>query len=225
MPLYISQQNDHIRRNSEKVLHYRGQICSCSASGLIEQADMTCVKCNGLGVYWSEPQWIWATIIGLHSDRMGRAWIQNGVALPDDMMLSVAPGYARSFRDYDKIVPSWRRGFSYAGELLRRGLKDTIIYRPVGRIQRVAKVHPETGAETLWAEDKDFTMGGEDGRDVVWTPGAGPSFDEVYSITYEPRFEFVCWNPPASRWQRGVDLGRSILLRKVHLPWPASNWN
>lgn len=223
MALSVMQQNRHIRLNSEKVLHYRGQICSCSVSGLIEEADITCVKCNGLGVFWSEPEWIWATIIGLHSDRMGKAWIQNGIALPDDMMLSIAPGYARSFRDYDKIIPSWRRGFSYAGELLRRGFKDTLIYNPVGRISRVAKINPETGEETRWDQDCDYTLGG-DGRDVVWSPGKGPSFNDVYSVTYEPRFEFVCWNPPAARWQRGVDLGRSILLRKVHLPWPASNW-
>jgi hypothetical protein len=225
MPIWINTQNRHVQKNSEKVQHFRGQICSCSTSGLIEEADITCVKCHGLGVFWSEPEWILATIIGLHSDRVGKAWIQNGIALPDDMMLSIAPGYARSFRDYDKVIPSWRRGFSYAGELLRRGFKDTTIYTPVGRIKRVAKVNPESGEETRWVEGKDFTMGGPERRDVLWTAGVGPSIDDVYSITYEPRFEFVCWNPPASRWQRGVDLGRSILLRKVHLPWPTSNWS
>lgn len=225
MPIDIAQQSRLIRRHGEHVIHYRGQICSCSATGLLEEANINCVKCNGLGVFWNEPQTITATIVGLDSHRMGRQWLQNGIALPEDMVASTYPGYQREFKDYDKIIPTWPRGFPYSGELLRRGFKDTLIYTPVGKIQRVSKVNPETGIETLWIQDVDYVMSGQEKNEILWNAGKGPSLDEVYAVTYEPRFEFVCWAPPSPRWERGRNLGRQILLRKVHLPWPTSNWS
>jgi len=216
MPIDIAQQSRLIRRHGENVIHYRGQICSCSATGLLEEANINCRKCNGLGVFWNEPQVITATIVGLDSHRMGRQWLQNGRA---------PPARQREFKDYDKIIPTWPKGFPFSGELLRRGFKDTITYMPIGRIQRVSRVNPETGNETLWFQDVDYVMGGNENKEVVWNAGKGPSLDDVYAVTYEPRFEFVCWAPPAPRWERGRNLGRQILLRKVHLPWPTSNWS
>jgi hypothetical protein len=224
MPLRIIQFNRAIATHGDMVIHYRGNICSCSSTGRLEEADLTCRKCNGLGVFWSDPKPIRAIITGLDSDRMGRHWLQNGIALPEDMSCSTYPAYARRFKDYDKVIPTWRHGFPYAGELLRRGEKDTLIYKPVGRIQKVSKVNPESGIETLWTQDVDYTMTGEDGKEVMWISGHGPAFDEVYAVVYEPRFEFVAWASPGERWERGRDLGRRILLRKVHLPWPKTNW-
>jgi len=213
-----------ILTHGEQVIHYTGQLCSCSPDGLPENADLNCVKCLGLGVFWREPRTITAVITGLDSDRTSRQWLQNGIALPEDMSCSPLPGLSRRFKDYDKIIPTWKRGFPYPGELLRRGRKDTLLYRPVGKIVRVSKVNPEVGTEEVWTEGIDFSVGGTDNKTVLWVNGRGPGFDEVYSFVYEPRFEFVCWAPPAPRWERGKDLGQRVLLRKMHLPWPTSNW-
>ena len=201
-----------ILTHGEQVIHYTGQLCSCSPDGLPESADLNCVKCQGLGVFWREPRSITAIITGLDSDRTSRQWLQNGIALPEDMSCSPLPGLSRRFKDYDKIIPTWKRGFPYPGELLRRGRKDTLLYRPVGKIVRVSKVNPEVGTEEVWIEGVDFSVGGTDNKSVLWVNGRGPGF------------EFVCWAPPAPRWERGKDLGQRVLLRKMHLPWPTSNW-
>jgi|APCry1669188879_1035177.scaffolds.fasta_scaffold40959_2 hypothetical protein len=224
MTISIPQHNRLIMTHGEKIIHYKGRICPCSDSGLPEEANPECLKCSGLGVFWNDPVTITAVITGLDSDRMGRMWLQNGVALPEDMSCSPLPGYARGFRDYDKVIPTWKRGFPYPGELLRRGLKDTLLYKPVGKIVRVYAVDPNTGIETLWKQDVDFTVGGPNGKQMIWTPLHGPQYDTVYSVVYDPRFEFVCWAPPAPRWELGRDLGFRVLLRKVHLPWPSGNW-
>lgn len=224
MTISISQHNRLINTHGEKVIHYKGQICSCSDTGKLEEANINCLKCNGLGVFWNEPITITAIITGLDSDRMGRQWLQNGIALPEDMSCSPLPGYARRFRDYDKIIPTWKRGFPYSGELLRRGSKDTLIYKPVGKIVRVSKINPLTGDEAQWHQDVDYLLGGDEGKRIDWIPGKGPSLDEVYAVVYEPRFEFVCWAPPAPRWEKGRELGMRVMLRKVHLPWPSANW-
>lgn len=224
MPINIPMHNRLILTHGEKIIHYRGVLCSCSPTGRPEEADPTCNKCNGLGVFWVEPKTITAIVVGLDSDRAGKVWLQNGIALPEDMSCSPLPAYARRFRDYDKIIPTWKRGFPYPGELLRRGHKDVLLYKPVGKILRVSQVNSFTGTEKLYREGVDFSMGGNDGKHVIWTDGFGPQIDDVYAVVYEPRFEFVAWMPPAPRWEMGRDLGLRVLLRKVHLPWPNSNW-
>lgn len=220
----IPQHNRLIMSHGERVIHYKANICSCSPTGRQEEADITCRKCNGLGVFWSDPLAITAIITGLDSHRQGRQWLQSGIALPEDMTCAPLPGYSRRFRDYDKIIPMWKRGFPYPGELLRRGFKETVLYRPVGNIVRMSKVNPDTGAEILWFEGEDYNMIGDDRKTVEWVSGHGPALDEVYAIVYEPRFEFVSWAAPGPRWEKGRELGMAVLLRKVHLPWPNSNW-
>ncbi len=223
MPINVPQHVRMILSHGEKVTHYQGQICSCSPTGKIEDAVSTCLRCNGLGVFWINPKTIVALILGLDSDRSGRQWLQTGTALPEDMSCSPLPN-SRRFKDYDKVVPTWSRGFPYPGELLVRGKKDKIIYRPVGNIIRVSQVNPITGEERTWAQGIDYTMTGPDGKIVTWIDGAGPAYDTAYAMVYEPKFEFICWNPPAPRWEKGRDLGLRVLLRKIHLPWPTSNW-
>lgn len=224
MPISIAMHRRLIMTHGEQIIHYRGVLCSCSPTGRPEEADVTCEKCHGLGVFWNEPKTITAVVLGLDSDRVGKVWLQNGIALPEDMSCSPLPGYARRFRDYDKIVPTWKRGFPYPGELLRRGKKETLIYKPVGNIIRVSQVNPLSGNETIYHQGADFNMAGADGKTVVWVSGHGPQIDDVYAVVYEPRFEFVAWSPPAPRWEKGRELGMRVLLRKVHLPWPNTNW-
>lgn len=224
MTIHIGMHTRLIKTHGEKVIHYKATLCSCSPSGRLEEADVTCVKCSGLGVFWNEPRTITALILGLDSDRAGKVWLQNGIALPEDMSCSPYPGYPRRFRDYDKIVPTWKRGFPYPGELLRRGKKDTLIYKPVGKISKISQVNPLTGEEKIFINPEDFAVGGSDGKTILWVNGKGPKFDDVYSVMYEPRFEFVSWSPPAPRWEKGREIGMRLLLRKVHLPWPATNW-
>lgn len=223
MPIDIQQHVRLILRHGEKVTHYQGQLCTCSTTGRPEDANLTCVKCNGLGVYWVNPKTIIAVILGLDSDRAGRHWLQTGTALPEDMSCSPLPN-SRRFKDYDKVIPTWSKGFPYPGELLIRGKKETLMYKPVGKILRVTQVNPDTGQEISWQQDTDYILVGQDGKTISWTAANSPVYDSVYSVVYEPRFEFICWNPPAPRWERGRDLGMRVLLRKVHLPWPASNW-
>jgi len=224
MPIDIQQHVRFILRHGERVVHYRGVLCSCSPTARPEEADLGCMKCNGLGVFWVDPITVIALVHGLDSDRSGRLWLQTGIALPEDMTCSPLPNAARRFKDYDKVIPTWPRGFPYPGELLIRGQKDTLIYRPVGKIMRVSQVHASNGKETLWVQGEDFEMVGEDLKKLEWLPNKGPTANSTYSVLYEPRFEFVSWTPPAPRWERGRDLGVRVLLRKIHLPWPVTNW-
>ena len=224
MPIDIPQHNRLIARHYDTVVHYRSNICSCSPTGNLEEADITCIRCNGLGIYWNEPRAIHAVVTGLDSDRTGRHWLQQGIALPEDMTCSTYPAYGRRFKDYDKVIPTWKFGFPYAGDMLQRGVKDRTIYKPVGKIQKVSQTNPESGNVKVWVAGVDYTVGGPEGRDVLWVAGHGPALEEYYAVTYEPRFEFVSWSPPAPRWERGRDLGRRVLLRKLHLPWPSTNW-
>lgn len=224
MPIDIQQHVRFILRHGDRVVHYKGVLCSCSPTGRPEEADLTCRKCSGLGVFWIDPITIVALIHGLDSDRSGRMWLQTGIALPEDMSCSPLPNAPRRFKDYDKVIPTWQRGFPYPGELLIRGQKDTLIYRPVGKILRVSQVNPASGKETLWEEGEDFELLGDDKKKFGWKENKGPAASTTYAVQYEPRFEFVAWNPPAPRWERGRDLGLRVLLRKIHLPWPVTNW-
>lgn len=224
MALDIAQHIRMILRQGEKVVHYRGILCSCTPSGRPEEAILTCKRCNGLGVFWIDPVTIIAVITGLDSDRSGRMWLQTGMALPEDMSCSPLPNSKRRFKDYDKVIPTWNRGFPYPGELLMRGSKDTLMYTPVGKILRVSQVNPDSGVETLWTEDVDFVRSGTDKKMMVWNANVGPAYGTAYLVLYEPRFEFLSWTPPAPRWEKGRDLGLRVLLRKVHLPWPVTNW-
>lgn len=223
MPIDVAQHTRLILRHAEKVTHYQGQLCTCSPTGRPEDAVMTCIRCNGLGIYWINPKTIVAVILGLDSDRSGRHWLQTGTALPEDMSCSPLPN-SRRFRDYDKVIPTWSHGFPYPGELLIRGKKDTLIYKPVGKMLRVCQVNPETGEEKIWSQGTDFSLAGPEGKSILWLSQNSPMFETTYSVVYEPRFEFICWNPPAPRWEKGRDLGLRVLLRKIHQPWPSSNW-
>lgn len=224
MPIEIAQQNRLIDRHADRVIHYKSNICTCSPTGKLEEADITCAICNGLGIYWNEPRAIQALIMGLDSHRTGRSWLQNGIALPEDMVCSGYPAQGRRFKDYDKVIPTWRFGFPYIGDMLQRGTKDQLIYKPIGKIQQISQTNPETGRVTQWVQGVDYELGGAEGKNIIWVSGHGPSLDDYYAVTYEPRFEFVAWSPPGPRWERGRDLGRQVLLRKVHLPWPTTNW-
>jgi hypothetical protein len=121
--------------------------------------------------------------------------LQNGIALPEDMVCSTYPSYGRRFKDYDKVIPTWHLGFPYAGDMLQRGTKDRLIYKPVGKIQQVSKTNPETGAVTKWIQDIDYIVRSTQNRDIQWVSGKGPALDEFYAVTYEPRFEFIAWSP------------------------------
>ena len=224
MTININLHKKLVLSHGEQVTHYKSQLCTCSTDGLPENADLNCIRCKGLGVYWFDPKTITAIVTGLDSDRTGRQWLQNGIALPEDMSCSASPGLTRRFKDYDKIIPKWNRGFPYPGELLQRGSKDRLLYVPMGNFIRISKINPVTGVETVWVKNTDFVIGGDLGKTVQWVAGRGPGMDDIYAVTYEPRFEFICWAPPAPRWERGRDLGQRIILRKIHLPWPASNW-
>ena len=225
MPIHIPFHTRMILSHGEVITHYQGQLCTCSPTGKPEDANITCVRCNGLGMYWINPKKIVAIITGLDSDRTGRMWLQTGMALPEDMSCSPLPNSQRRFKDYDKVIPTWSRGFPYPGELLIRGKKDKLIYTPVKKILRVSQVNPETGTEITWEQDVDYVLGGTEGKTLIWNSNeTSPAFETVYAVVYEPRFEFVSWTPPAPRWEKGRDLGLRVLLRKAHLPWPSSNW-
>lgn len=224
MPISMPQHIRMILSHGEIITHYQGQICSCSPTARPEDADLTCVRCNGLGVFWRNPKKILAIITGLDSDRMGRQWLQTGMALPEDMSCSPLPDSSRRFRDYDKVIPMWSRGFPYPGELMIRGKKEKLLYEPQGKILLLSQINSITGEEKIWIQDVDFFLSPDDKRTISWASVNSPQYNSTYSVVYEPKFEFVTWTPPAPRWERGRDLGMRVLLRKVHLPWPASNW-
>jgi hypothetical protein len=118
----------------------------------------------------------------------------------------------------------WSKGFPYPGELMIRGKKEKLLYEPQGKILLLSQINPETGEEKTWIQDVDFSLNADDKKSISWASVNSPEYNSTYSVVYEPKFEFVTWTPPAPRWERGRDLGMRVLLRKVHLPWPASNW-
>jgi hypothetical protein len=224
VPISIPQHRRLIERHGEWVDHYRGQLCPCADDRDPSRSDPTCKVCHGQGIFWRDQGTLQGIITGMHADRSGRFWLQNGVALPEDMLFSQDPLARRQAADFDLIVPRWTKGFPFQGELLVRGQDDRLFYRATnGVLGTVLEVDAASGAIVEYAPGTDYTVD-PDWQTLHWVPGRGPVEGTQYSVKYHARYEFVCFNPPAQRFERGVDIGQRALLRKRHLPMPTVTW-
>lgn len=193
--------------------HFVGHKCSCSATQDASRADPNCRACKGTGFWYDAAKRIQGLVTGLSSQRM---LLESGIAIPGDLIFSSEMLSSDVITDYDKIVLSWD-GAPHEGDLLKRGEDDTdfLIYSATD-IRSVTRTDPDTGIITTYVAGTDYSH--TSGSDVItWLSPTRPPTDAVYSVKYLAIFEWLCFQPPAQRYERGTPLGNRVLLRKKHM--------
>lgn len=229
-------QESLIQSRGSKMLHEIAISCTCRVAdtfaGLVGDGDQNrrrpfCRKCRGDGWLYRQP----AVVIGLATSiRQQRNILDAGVAQPGDMMFSPSlesPDCATDHRQigaWDKLTATWTQPLDDGHVLVRgagtdsenKGLEtyltddeDRLWYEP---------------GEPIWCEDEDGIVyaGGADfvlgpGKIIKWI-GRRPVARKRYTIKYTAYFEWIAFQPPQERHDRGNrDLGQLVFLRKRHI--------
>lgn len=209
----LRQQQGFFDRHGDFVDWYGGHKCSCSDSQDASRANPNCRSCKGTGFWYDAAKRIQGLVTGLSSQRM---LLESGIAIPGDLIFSSEMLTMDVITDYDKIVLSWD-GAPHEGDLLKRGQADSdfLIYNATD-ITSVTRVDQETGTITAYISGTEYSHAS--GSDVItWLTPTRPPTGAVYSVKYLAIFEWLCFQPPAQRYERGTPLGNRVLLRKKHM--------
>ena len=219
----IPKHNRFIARHGERVKHAIAIKCPYGFSDDPNRHDIRCQHCGGKGYIWIEEKTIIAGVTDVHEQKQ---LVQLGLAIPGDAIL-MPRTFERPITDWDRITFTWP--MPYEGELITRNedtsKPDKLYYEPgVYRGKKSYECHavdmnaaiPATSFSYIgkYLEGVDYTIAH---RTLSWLPNRGPSPGDQYSIKYQALSEWIVFAPPTPRYERGVNLGQRVVLRKKHL--------
>jgi hypothetical protein len=151
-----------------------------------------------------------AIITGIRNEKQ---LVETGVLMPGDMVMGCAPDESNFIADWDRIQTTWLLGQPYEGERVARSLEaaDHLNYAPI-LISECFAIDTETGVKTNFVRDIDFTI---NGRFITWITELPQGF--VYSLKYSTNFDWIAFVPSSDRYDRGINIGQKIYLRKRHI--------
>ena len=201
------------RDHAETVQWYRGAVCPCRSSPA-SSPNTTCAACGGLGWWYPADPTPLRVVMTQVTQRQNL--LAEGLELRgDDLIADFAPG-APLVAWGDLLWPQWRQGEPYEGQTLVRGTGTTdALFYGATTVSFCGSVDLTTGAATVYTEGVDFSVSG---KTVTWLGTANqPAAGSLYTIRYNAQFEWVVFDPPQVRVERGTSLGPKAILRKRHL--------
>lgn len=212
-------QEELIGDRGNYVIHYISILCSClqvdPAEGVVGHADPLCTLCFGQSRLFVDPVRMIGLTSGLSNNRM---WAQVGWVEPGD--LSFSPSLkARRISNFDKIVLT--SSMPAENQVIVRGQTSPFSPRAIDLESNEDLLYWEAGRpEAVWLQDENGIIyhAGQyrlHGRRVKWAEGAGPAVGKRYSINYEAYPEYIAWVTPMDRWDRNMELGQRVMLKKA----------
>lgn len=235
-------QDGLINNRGVEMIHEIGVSCTCRGGdvysstqndGSESRQEPFCPRCGQDGWIYRNPRLVTGIITGI---RHQRNILDAGLFGPGDATFSPRPSDSSCGEDsvrigsFDKLTATWPEPVD-DGQVIVRGAgskartqgidtkletnEDRLWYEP---------------AQAIWCEDEfgniykevsDFELG--PGRIIRWI-GNRPHEGSRYSIKYEAYFEWISWQPPGERVDRGgKNLGELVYLRKRHIKFVNSS--
>jgi hypothetical protein len=217
-----------INNRGEDVIHETGMRCICvvedTMAGQIKQVAVPrrrvivgCPRCNGDGYIFRNPRKVTAMITGISETRER---LEQGWSEPGDCIMSVRPGYQVTAGDmvtftWGQPVPDGQVLIRGAGQASENSSRETGLAPNEDRLWYA-------GSDSIWCEDEDgntYTDGDFrlDGSKIITWLGRQPADGKRYVIKYNAYLEWIAFQHPNVRRDRGRDLGGRVMLRKRHV--------
>jgi len=225
-----------VNNRGEIVIHETAIRCPCGAddmpAGLLERPHVLrkrttfrCELCNGIGFLFRDPRKVVAILTGISETRNRD---EMGWMVPGDAIMSIAPGY--QVCTGDRITYTWPQAVDEGQVIVRgAGSQDENGTRKNIGVDDDEDLLWYNAAESVWCEDLDGKVyeGGADfeldGSRVVRWKGNRPQMFKPYTLKYMAYLEWIVFNPPNTRQDRGRDLGMRCPLRKRHIVLPTKD--
>lgn len=229
-------QEGLVNNRGVEMIHEIGMSCTCrvedvfaglQGDGEDRRREPFCARCGQDGWLFRDPVLLTGIITGI---RHQRNILDVGSAHPGDATFSPRPndpvcaGDVRRVGAFDKLTATWPEPID-DGHVLRRGAgskarldginteldtnEDRLWYEPANAIW----CEDEFGV--VYIEDTDFELG--PGKIIKWV-GRTPADNVRFVIKYNAYFEWIVYQPPTERRDRGgKNLGELLQLRKRHV--------
>ena len=220
-----------IEGRGDKVIHETGISCTCRnedtlASLQIHEAAsaaarrINCDKCQD-GFIYRSPKVIMGLLTSIEAGP-NRKLIESGYAVQGDAVFSPSLKVFK-LTDFDKItflhstpVGDGQVIFRNAGQLNDNAGLDTKGLQPdEDRLwyQADCAIHCEDEFGEQYFQDADFVL--ED-KVIRWV-GREPKDKTLYTVKYTAFLEWIVYNTPFERFDRGRPLAQRVLIRKKHV--------
>jgi hypothetical protein len=209
----VRQENRLFDNKGDYVDYFPGRKCSCSTNLDANRANANCRVCKGLGYFYKASQRILGIVTAITTQRQLMA---SSMAIPGDLVFSQRQMEPVPMTDFDKLVLSWD-GAPYDGDILTRGNgpTDLLVYNATD-ITDLYQSDPITGLVASYVATTDYTF--VTGSDTItWASGRGPAVGSSYGVKYNAIIEWLCFNSPGQRYERGTPLGNRVFLRRKDL--------
>ena len=219
-----------IQNRGETVIHEIGVACpACRNEDIYSyNADfngrpsnirsLSCPQCQGDGFLYRDAKEIKGLVTAIQPG--SRQLTEIGYAVPGDCVFSPSLN-ARFIGDFDRITFLSTTQVD-GGQVIMRGAAtqgdnfalETDLTEDQDRLWYL----PEC---VLWCEDQNgviYRQGTDfdfDDKKIVWTNG--PERGTLYTVKYRAYLEWVTYNSPMERYDRGRNLAQKVLLRKKHV--------
>ena len=228
-------QDGLVSNRGADMIHEIGLACTCRVEdvyagtrndGRERTREPFCDRCGQDGFLFRSPVLLRGIFTGA---RHQRNVLDSGIYLPGDAIFSPSPGNSecgerRRIGTADKLTATWAEPIDEGHVLIRGSGTAAAAEGVVTMLEADEDRLWYEPASAIWCEDEfgvvyvdgtDFNLG--PGKIVKWV-GNQPDFGARYTIKYNAYFEWIVFQPPTERVDRGgTDLGELVNLRKRHI--------
>lgn len=210
----IEEHHQFVSRHGETVQYKKAYLCPCGTTPDPARVRPDCFLCFGRGQVYASALPMVGMVTAIKREK---ELLEAGIAQPGDLVFSPSPKETRMLSEGDVIELGTWSGQPFQGELIKRargGLVDMLAYPPV-TIQRCFTVDQSAQTQRDFTSPTHFSV---NGKLLTWTATAAnrPLADQVYSLAYTARVEWVVFLPPQDRIEGAVNLGQKVMLRARH---------
>lgn len=211
-----------IQNRGMQVLHEIGIPCPCrtvdTRQGFVGSSEQDCPSCLGRGFVWRDPVLLQALITNL---TFTRELATAGWTVPGDLTLTPSQ-QEREIGDFDRVTILVPIGVD--PQIIVRGQKSALTPRPKGLESNEDFLFWQAGEKAaIWVEDEDavpykYPQYELEGRKIIWTEESGPAVGKRFVVKYRAHQEYIVYQRPLARYDRGRSLGQRVLLRRIGIP-------
>lgn len=210
----LPEHHEFVLRHGETVQYRKAYLCPCGQVPDPARARTDCYLCFGTGLTYATAAAMTGMVTAIHREK---ELLEAGIAQPGDLVFSPSPMESRMLSDNDVIELGTWPGQPFQGELIKRGrggLTDMLAYAPV-TIHRCFTVDQSTKTVKEFTSPAHYLV---NGRVLTWTATVAnrPQLDQVYSISYTAKVEWIVFQSPMDRRENADNIGQKVLLRARH---------
>lgn len=230
-------QSGLINNRGAEMIHEIGVSCTCRVEDVYastrgdgdeSRREPFCTRCGQDGWLFRDPILVTGIITGIKHKKnildAGNYHPGDATFSPDPVDSGCGDDEGRRIGAMDKLTATWPEPNDDGHVIIRgsgskaaaQGIKteladneDRLWYEPASAIW----CEDEFGSR--FREGSDFELG--PGKIIKWV-GGQPDIGRRFTIKYDAYFEWIVWQPPTERIDRGgVNLGELLSIRKRHV--------